>query len=366
MVSRPIDNRGTDAGSMVARLARLDGLRGIAACTVAVYHVQILYPGGLGDFYGGIVGWIFQWGWTFVDLFFVISGYIFAHVYLGRGALQSGRQVGDFAVARIARLYPLHLAMLLIVLVLDWGKPANSVQNFLAHLFMLQGLIPGASDGFVGPSWSISVEMVCYALFAFAACAGERTLTRVSVAIVALATVKLAATGLPGGPWSSDELLRGVFGFFTGQLLWRYRDALCRVPTAVLVAAFAVGVVAVFGSFSPLLPFGLLAWPAALLLAMRIRWFESAPLVWVGDRSYAIYLVHYPVLNFFIAGLSPLRHDTVQIIALYAVYGAVVFAVSDLALRLIERPGRKAVREAWAHYRATKVTPPLPLPIKVD
>ena len=231
---------------------------------------------------------------------------------------------------------------------------------------MLQGLVPGAGEAFVAPSWSTSVEMLCYALFALAAGTGSKVLARVSIAVVTLAAVKLAVAGLPGGPWNSDDLLRGVLGFFVGQLLWRYRDPLRRVPTALLVAAFAAGTMADVGSFSPLLPLGLLAWPSALLLALRVRWFESAPLVWLGDRSYAIYLVHYPVLNFFIAALKPLHPDTPEIIGLYLVYGAIVLALSDLALRVVERPGRKAVREAWNGRRPGAVATGLPFSAKTD
>jgi peptidoglycan/LPS O-acetylase OafA/YrhL len=366
MVGQLSQSVGTDEKPGVARLTRLDGLRGIAACVVAIYHVQILYTGGLGDFYGGAVGWIYRWGWTFVDLFFVISGYIFAHVYAAAAGLNGRGWLGDFGIARIARLYPLHLAMLLIVLVLDWGAPENNVRNFLAHLFMLQGLIPGAAKGFVGPSWSISVEMVCYVLFALAASAGSKILLRVSIAAAALSVVMLGVTGLPGGPWNSDDILRGMLGFFVGQLLWRYRDPLRRLPTVLLVAAFAVGAMIDVGSLSPLLPLGLLAWPSALLLALRVRWFESAPLVWLGDRSYAIYLVHYPVLTFFIKALKPLQPDTIGLIGIYLVYGAIVLSLSDLALRMIERPGRKAVRQAWRKRRSGLVAGAPALPAKTE
>ncbi|MDB5541296.1 MAG: acyltransferase [Devosia sp.] len=333
------------------RLARLDGLRGVAACVVAAYHLQIFYYNGLSDFYGGVAGWFFRWGWTFVDLFFVISGYIFAHVYSGGTALRNGRQLGDFAVARIARLYPLHLTMLLIVAVLDWGRPENTIPIFLCHLFMLQGLVPGADAGFVGPSWSISVEMLCYFLFALAASSGKRTLTWVSFALVALIVTKLALLGLSGGPWGADYLIGGVLGFFIGQLMWQCRDLLERVPAIVLALTFAIGAMADVGSYSPLLPLDLLAWPSALLLVLRIKAFEARPLLWLGERSYGIYLIHYPVLSIFFRILGKSHASSMGVITLYLTFAIVVLALSDVALRLIERPGRRAVREAWIKHR---------------
>ena len=350
-MEKPSYAPGTRQASPVLRLARLDGLRGVAACVVAAYHLQIFYFDGLSDFYGGIAGWFFRWGWTFVDLFFVISGYIFAHVYLGGSGLRNGRQLADFAVSRIARLYPLHLTMLLIVAVLDWGRPENTILVFLYHLFMLQGLVPGADSGFVGPSWSISVEVLCYVLFALAACSGKRALTWTSVAFVALIVTKLAILGLPGGPWGADYLIGGVLGFFIGQLLWQYREVLERVPTIVLALTLATGVMVDVGSYSPLLPLDLLAWPSALLLVLRIKAFEAPPLLWLGDRSYGIYLVHYPVLNIFFAMLGKSHASTTGVIVLYLVFSIVVFALSDIALRMIERPGRRAVREAWIKRR---------------
>jgi peptidoglycan/LPS O-acetylase OafA/YrhL len=337
--------------SAAPRLARLDGLRGIAACVVAAYHLQIFFYNGLGDFYGGVAGWFFHWGWTFVDLFFVISGYIFAHVYCGGATLKTGRQLGDFAIARVARLYPLHLTMLLIVAMLDWGRPENSFTVFLCHLFMLQGLVPGADSGFVGPSWSISVEMLCYFLFALAASAGKRTLTWVSVAVVALIVAKLAILGLPGGPWGADYLIGGVLGFFIGQLLWQCREVLARVPTIALVLTLAIGTTVDVGAFSPLLPLDLLAWPAALLLVLRIKAFEARPLLWLGDRSYGIYLVHYPVLSLLFKAIGKSHASTLGVLALYSSFAIIVLALSDVALRLIERPARRAVREAWAKHR---------------
>jgi len=334
--------------SAVPRLARLDGLRGIAACVVAGYHLQIFFYNGLSDFFGGVAGWFFRWGWTFVDLFFLISGYIFAHVYRGGADLRTARQFGDFAVARVARLYPLHLTMLLIVAVLDWGRPENTFPIFLCHLFMLQGIVPGADSGFVGPSWSISVEILCYFLFALAAGSGKRAVTWVSVALVALIVAKLALLGLPGGPWGADYLIGGVLGFFIGQLMRQHRAILARVPTIVLVLTLATGATINVGSYSPLLPLDLLAWPSALLLVLRIRTFEARPLLWLGDRSYGIYLVHYPVLNLFFAALGKSHASWTGVIALYATFSIVVLALANVALHLVERPGRRAVRAAWA------------------
>lgn len=344
----------TQPTAAVPRLARLDGLRGLAACLVAAYHLQILYRGGLADFYGGVAGWLFTWGWAFTNLFFVISGYIFAHVYAGGAGLENGRRLGDFAVARIARLYPLHLTMLLISAVLDWGKPENTITVFLCHLFMLQGVVTGADEGFVGPSWSISVEVLCYILFALAASAGRRTLTGVAVAIVTFITVRLAMLGLPSGPWAADRVIGGLLAFFIGQLLWQCRAGLEQVPMVVLALAFAAGVLVDVGAYSPLLPLTLLAWPAAVLLVLRIRLFEAAPLLWLGDRSYGVYLIHYPVLTIFFTVLGKSHASSLHVTAVYLVFAVIVLALSDLALRTVEGPGRRAVREAWIKRRPAR------------
>ncbi len=153
------------------RLARLDGLRGIAACGVAfTYHAWALIGDDAVGTYAGpgsmLLDWLHRSGWLFVDMFFLLSGFIFAHVYLGRGLLSSPRELADFAVARFARLYPLHLVMLLVTALLFWGKADNTPLAFLAHLTMLQALVQPVAQTFDGPTWSLSVEAACYLLFA--------------------------------------------------------------------------------------------------------------------------------------------------------------------------------------------------------
>ncbi len=328
------------------RLARLDGLRGLAACAVAfAYHTQGLFGAGAFDHSPAPVHWFHDWGWTFVDLFFVISGYIFAHVYLD-GTLQSRKGLASFAVARAARLYPLHLLTLFVCAVLFLNDPANTVPAFLAHLFMLQGFLGPDTRGFNAPSWSISIEAVCYILFAMAASAGRRKVVLVTAAAIALALAQLVAMGQPGGPWSGDALSRGLLGFFIGQALWQARGRLAGVPSLALAGVLALGLLVDTGAYSSVVPFTLLAWPAALLLALRARAMESAPLRWLGDRSYAIYLVHEPVINAIRAVHGPFEAGD-SVLALHALFAIVVLALSDLAFRFVETPGRSWIRAAW-------------------
>ena len=71
----------TDAAPQ--RLARLDGLRGIAAVVVAfAYHPRVLFAPELFTSHGPVLSWLSHWGWTFVDLFFLLSGFILSYVYL--------------------------------------------------------------------------------------------------------------------------------------------------------------------------------------------------------------------------------------------------------------------------------------------
>ena len=333
------------------RLGQLDALRGLAACAVAfLYHPQALFtPAALADA-GPVLGWFHRFGWTLVDLFFVLSGYLFAHVYRGGTALQAAGTVKRFATARLARLYPLHLVMLLICAALFFSQRENTPLAFAAHLFMLQDFAPSPGQTFDGPAWSISVECVCYALFVLGATAGPAALRRLTVALAAGALALLAWRGLPGGPWDGDDLLRGLAGFFVGQLIWRGRDHLVRVPSAVLALAMVAGLVLAEGPWSAIPPLTLLTWPAALLLAMRINGLASAPLLWLGTRSYAIYLIHQPVIALVRKSFGVIGGGTIIIVAVHLALIAVVLALSDLALRMIERPAQRAIL-AWSQRR---------------
>ncbi|HRE35527.1 MAG TPA: acyltransferase family protein, partial [Sphingopyxis terrae] len=113
---------GTD-GTAIGRLKQLDGVRGLAACAVAFgYHSKILFERAVfEDGWGGpVAAWLRDNGWTAVDLFFLLSGFVFAHVYRFGESLQSTRALADFTVARIARLYPLHLFMLVCCAATFW------------------------------------------------------------------------------------------------------------------------------------------------------------------------------------------------------------------------------------------------------
>ncbi len=332
------------------RLARLDGLRGIAACGVAFfYHVRALFPEGTLDTGNRLLDWPHTYAWLFVDLFFVLSGYVFAHVYLGRGSLRSEGDLRNFALARFARLYPLHLVMLLVSAAAFWGvKPENTPLAFVAHLFMVQAAVEPVANTFIGPSWSLSVEVACYVLFGMAAVSGERTLRLVTGGAMLLGLVMLLNDASPLGPWAADCFPRGFLGFFVGQVLWRRREVLAKVPSWALAGVMVLGAaLPPAGPWGAILPFALLVFPAATVLGLRLPLLESRALVWLGDRSYAIYLIHIVPLGVIVNTHGQLGSGVLAVVGGHLGFAALNLVLADLAYRHLEIPARRAIRSAW-------------------
>ncbi|WP_158241575.1 acyltransferase [Novosphingobium sp. TH158] len=341
---------GRDRQAAGGRLAALDGLRGLAALGVAVHHVFYHYaPFGFdAGPLKAAADWLWHSGWTMVDLFFVLSGFVFAHVYLPGGTLQSWRGQQDFWVARLARLWPLHLFMLGICALVLADNPANTPWAFVAHLAMMQGFVDPVAHTFNYASWSLTIEVVCYMIFAACAAAGPEWTRRAAMLLVALATAYFIILGSPGGPWVEDVLWRGLLGFFLGQILWSAREKLAQVPAVLLIALIIAGFWLQAGDHSPLVPLTLLAWPAALLLALRSKAMASRPMVWLGDRSYAIYLVNLPIILVMHRMVDPAHMSAAGLLAMQAGLVLLVLAASEASFRWLEVPARNALRRAWA------------------
>lgn len=275
-----------------------------------------------------------------VDLFFVISGFIFAHVYLTDNRMNCGGP--QFVRARIARLYPLHFVMLIVAaLVFAIGTPATVHYartdhfHFLLNLLMLQesGLNSGMS--FNLPAWSISVEVACYAAFYLVATRFHARLAPIA------AMIAICGLALTLGPNKTvDHLARGFVGFFAGVLAHRCHEA--RLGQLIPVCLAGVILLSFPLGFSKGAILSMTLFPALVIVAPRIAVLRHRALGWLGDRSYSIYLIHAPLYM----GINVLVFSG-QTVSEAWVWPALISAwlllllLADLSYRKLERPARQ-------------------------
>lgn len=281
---------------MKPKLLEIDSLRGIAALVVAFFFHQHYLLGTyrsepMADWPG--LSTLYIHGWVMVDLFFAISGFIFAHVYLGTSGMTA--KPGEFVRARIARLYPLHLLTLVVAaLVFRIGNPAsvdyatNDAWHFGLNLVMLQESGLNAGSSFNLPTWSISVEVMCYAVFYLVAVRLPRHLTAISAVIAGVALIATLSSH-PG----IDHIARGFCGFFAGVVAYRHRSA--NPDSIALVGLIGLGLILLPAELNLGAILGLTIFPVLVIAAPRIAWLRHRALAWLGDRSYSIYLIHAPL-----------------------------------------------------------------------
>jgi len=306
------------------RLEALDGLRGIAALGVVVWHYQ--HFGGEGDLYpyrhAFFVEWLYEKGWLLVDLFFVLSGCVFTHRYL-RPISERQVRPREFFILRVSRLYPLHVFTLLMVAGLQWYRmahhrpallyPMNDLYHFVLNLTFLQvsGLELGAQ--YNNPSWSVAVEVFVYVIFWNLARTTRYAAASLGLVLWGLGVYRMGWTF----PFANEYVARGVMGFFLGSLLLlglrRAGQAGLATRTGIvaLVALVGVAVVArwigydafVLGAWAQggriVPPHVVVVFPLVLTVALTLgpvrRILALRPLRYLGDISYTVYLLHVPL-----------------------------------------------------------------------
>lgn len=312
------------AQAIQSKLHSVQALRGVAALMVLFYHIgeQMIHAARLRSGGGAQIltdNWLtsgpWKQGYSGVDLFFVISGFIMVYVTYKSG--RSVKDIGRFLYKRIVRIYPLWWVFVSIfagyffITYGIWASPdlkgvtEPNFAYFLRSLF----LIPQESKPVLRLGWSLIHEMQFYLIFAFILFLPRRFMLP---ALGLWAVVNITGFLLSWQSWGavasivfsvlSLEFILGAFaGWCVKQQIYKLARPLfifgiLSTITAIIfytdhsTTMTAWGRVAVYS-----LPFAALIYGAAALEEQN-KLTCPAWLVHIGDWSYSLYLSHYLVL----------------------------------------------------------------------
>ena len=344
-----------------------DGLRIIAAGAVVVLHYSDYFKDvAVGRFMVAHT-WHFN---LFVDLFFVVSGFVIARQYFGR--VNDAASVGRFLWRRLARIYPLHLATLVFYVALAGAlhfgaartdNPARyPLSDLPAQLLLLHAFI-GERLTFNFPSWSLSAEMFCYLLFpALALLAQRRKEAIVALAIGAALANSLWAWAAGTAPWADWINQGGGFralpAFSLGMACHLCRDQIARWPVIPGALAASLAGFILFGSLLPTMTALLAIYLIALLAVQADCAGHETLLSKLGfDRwsplTYSCYMLHIPVATVVITFGSRLLSLSPNERLILAPVAIIVLAfASAVSLRSFETPLRRYLTEAFERRAA--------------
>ena len=344
-------DNGCQFGFELGYRPALDGLRAVGVLAVMLHHTQLLSGGFLG-----------------VDVFFVLSGFLITSLLLEEHARAGRVSLRGFYTRRALRLLPA-LAPVVVVggsATIAWSPDWDSIGFVLSVLFYVANwaLVAGHSHGLLVHTWSLAIEEQFYILWPVGLLLLLRvTRRRILLALLLAAAAPLAVayrfwTVVPtasdhlrlyvGLDTHADPLLIGcTLGLFCHSALFKRTRAAAIgwnvagvVAVPVLVTLFLWSRFPIDYAFASVSTWTALA--TAVLIAATLApgspfaWLlAQRPLTWIGKRSYALYLWHYPV--FFVAvpdWLDVPKADLLTVVAAWAI----AFTLAAASFRYIEAP----------------------------
>ncbi|MPT47701.1 MAG: acyltransferase [Sphingobium sp.] len=280
--------RSVSSAKTAGRLAEIDALRGLGAIGVILYHYTARFPEIFP--YADHVPFAFWPGEYRVLLFFVISGF---SIFFSLRHIEGGV---DFAVNRFARLFPCYWVAILLTLMVEWIGGADrllvSFASVIVNFTMMQDYfyIPAVD----GAYWTLGLELGFYlSMFVLWRLLG-RNLANLEWALMLWLGVKIFAFYWDGFPWRLIlVLVLEYLPFFiigmlfhriwSGQRSWKEQ-----IP---FFAMTLMTVLLVDGQLLFIVACGLVIL-CMLMLGGWLRFLCFGPLLWLGQISYPLYLVH--------------------------------------------------------------------------
>ena len=353
----------------------VDGLRAVAVIAVLLYHL------GIDWIPGGFLG---------VDLFFVISGYVITGLILDSIARSGTLDLRAFYLSRIRRLVPALIAMIVFTTLFIGVYAPDTVRRFIADVpYVLTGsmnwaLVSRQQDYFeaigrpplLQHTWSLAVEAQFYLIWPLVLLFilryfGKKNIPFAALAIALASGVALFAYSIRID--SQESAISHVYfgtdthsiGLFLGSALavsWQPQNLSKEISKRAEDFIDFIGVVGLLGLLSTFLfinetdptlyriafPLSALFGCATLVSVVHpasrfAPLLSTRPLMWIGERSYGIYLWHWIVFQLTRPSIDLVGDDW----ALYALRILIVFALADISLRYIEIPVRRGYFELW-------------------
>lgn len=371
----------------IRHIPAIDGLRAVAVVAVLLYHL------GLKWIPGGFLG---------VDLFFVISGYVITRLLLDSIQRSGGLDLRGFYAARIRRLLPALIFMIVTTALFVGVWAPEAIKRFLTDIpFVLTGTMNWAlvyrhQDYFeaigrpplLQHTWSLAVESQFYLVWPLILLLilkqyGKKMIPGAAVAIAAISGSALLILSLRLDSTNTQRVSHVYFGtdthsigLFLGAALavsWVPQNLSTKITKRAQDFVDGIGVVGLLGILACFLFINesdatlyRIAFPLAGIFGCAIitslvhpasrfaPLLSTKPILWIGERSYAIYLWHWIIFQ--------VTRPSVDLAgatwALYALRLLIVFALADISLRWIELPIRSGAVESWFRgmkYRTKKV-----------
>ena len=371
----------------IRHVPAIDGLRAVAVIAVILYHLDFSWiPGG---FLG-------------VDLFFVISGYVITRLLLDSIQRSGGLDLRAFYAARFRRLLPPLLFMIFVTTIIVGFWAPDTMRRFLGDApFAIFGamnwwLIFRETDYFesigrpalLQHTWSLGVEAQFYVVWPLILLLvlryfGKKRIPFAALLIAITSGITLFIVSLQVDGSDASKVSHVYFGtdthsigLFLGAALavsWIPQNLQETVSRRAQDFIDGIGVFGFLGIIAAFLFIDAsdptlykIAFPLAGIFGVAIlisivhpasRFapiLSSKPFIWIGERSYAIYLWHWVIFQ-----ITRPEYDLEgSTWALYALRVLLVFALADISLRLVELPVRTGLIDYWfkgMKYRTKRV-----------
>ena len=298
--------------------------------------------------FSSLISVLYEHGFYGVHVFYTISGFVFAYVYLSSLKEVTLKQ---YSVNRFARLYPLHFITLLYVLVFQFlfsyhhgdfqFDLINDTYHFFLQIFFISAWGFESGNSFNAPIWSVSVEIGIYVLF-FLLLSQIKKYNLIFLTFLSLLLIVIDKSDI-----FQTLFLECARLFFSGIIVFYLYEKVLRKKIFFSILSFTLLIFSFIGNFKIYV-----FCPAILMLFLCFEGFFEREKIRklfnnLGNVTYSLYLLHVPMqltLIFLINELN-LGFEIFDTKYFFTLYFALLFLISHLVFVLYEKPMNNNIRK---------------------